>query len=204
MLSVLIVEDHQLVRQGLKQVISQEYRDVVFGEAETAARAADMLAKRAWDLVLLDISLPDQDGFSVLEIARSRRPESRVLMISMHPEQLYGVRARELGASGYVCKSRPRSELLKAVKAVLSGRGYFTVPATADSGPASRPLHEDLSPQEYKVLLALAAGKRPIDIAAEMDVSIKTVSTYKQRVLKKMDLNSTAELVRYAIDNRLL
>ena len=203
-LKVLIVDDHLLVRNGLKQVLSEEYRSVVFGEARTANEALAQLAKPPWDLVVLDISMPGQDGFYVLQETLLRLPATRVLMLSIHADPPYAARALRMGASGYVCKDAGRSELVKAVKNVLAGHKYFDESVRREvRSPTSVALHADLSAQEYKVLLALAAGSRTGEVAAGLNLSAKTVSTYKRRVLNKLGIKSTAGLVRYVIDNRL-
>ena len=203
-LSILIVDDHLLIRLGLKQILSHEFRDVVFGEAGTAKEALAQVAAQPWHLVILDISLPDDDGFSVLPEICARRPQAAVLMLSMYADPFYAARSLQLGASGYISKSPGRSDLLKAVRSVLDGKKYFSesvLRGVDEPGPAA--LHTSLSAQEYKVLLALAAGKRAGEVAAELNLSAKTVSTYKRRVLNKLGIESTAGLVHYVIDHKL-
>jgi DNA-binding NarL/FixJ family response regulator len=203
-LSILIVDDHLLVRQGLKRLLSHEYRDLAFGEARTSEEALAQFKAQPWRLVILDIGLPDQDGFFVLQEIRTLRPEAAVLMLSMHPDSLYTARSLRLGAAGYVSKSSERSTLLKAIKSVLDGKTYFSESIRREvDNPRSSPLHADLSTQECKVLLAVAAGRRTGAIAAELNLSHKTVSTYKRRVLNKLGVTSTADLVRYVIDHKL-
>jgi DNA-binding NarL/FixJ family response regulator len=203
-LSILIVDDHLLLRQGLKQVLSHEFRDLAFGEARTSEGALAQIEAQPWRLVILDIGLPDKDGFSVLQAVRARRPEATVLMLSMHADSLYAARSLRLGAAGYVSKSSGRSTLLKAVRTVLEGKKYFneSIRRGVDH-PRSIALHADLSAQESKVLLDIAAGMRTGEIAAELNLSAKTVSTYKRRVLNKLGLTSTSDLVRYVIDHKL-
>jgi DNA-binding NarL/FixJ family response regulator len=203
-LSILIVDDHLLLRQGLKQVLSHEYRDLAFGEARTAEEALAQIKSQPWRLVILDIGLPGKDGFFVLQEICTRRPEAAVLMLSMHTDSLYAARSLRLGAAGYVSKSSGRSTLLKAVRNVLEGKKYFSEAIRRGvDNPRSTALHAKLSAQECKVLLAVAAGKRTGKIAAELKLSDKTVSTYKRRVLNKLGLTSTADLVRYVIDHNL-
>jgi two-component system invasion response regulator UvrY len=202
-LSILIVDDHLLIRHGLKQVISQEYRDVVFGEARTAEEAAlAQIKAHPWRLVILDVSLPDNDGFSVLREISARRPEAAVLMLSMHADSGNAARSLQLGAAGYVSNSSGGSDLLKAVRNVLNGKQHFSesVRRGVDPSPA---IYASLSAQEWKVLLALVAGRRTDEIAAELNLSGKTVSTYKRRILNKLGITSTAGLVRYAIEHKL-
>ena len=185
-------------------MLSQEFRDLAFGEARTAEEALTQIKSRPWRLVILDIGLPDKDGFFVLQEIRTRRPEAAVLMLSMHADSLYAARSLQLGAAGYVSKSSGRSTLLRAVKSVLEGKTYFSesIRRGVDSAK-SIARHANLSAQESKVLLALAAGRRTGGIAAELNLSAKTVSTYKRRVLNKLGLTSTAGLVRYVIDHQL-
>lgn len=204
-LSILIV-DHLLIRLGLKQVLGQEFRDVVFGEAETAEEALAQIQVQPWRLVILDGGLSDDDGgFSVLREVCARRPRAAVLVLGMHPDSQYAARSLQLGASGYVSKSSGRSDLLKAVRNVLNGKKHFSesVRRGVDDKRGSSALHLNLSAQEYKVLLALVAGRRTGAIAAELNLSAKTVSTYKRRVLNKLGIESTADLVHYVIDHKL-
>lgn len=202
--SILIVDDHLLLRQGLKQVLSHEFRDLAFGEAKTAEEALAQVKAQPWRLVIFDIGLPDKDGFFVLQEIRTLRPEAAVLMLSVHPDSLHAARSLRLGAAGYVSKSSSRSTLLKAVKSVLEGKTYFSESIRRGvDNPRSSALRESLSAQEFKVLLAVAAGKRTGAIAAELNLSGKTVSTYKRRVLNKLGVTSTAGLVRYVIDHKL-
>jgi DNA-binding NarL/FixJ family response regulator len=203
-LAILIVDDHLLVRQGLRQVLSQEFRDIVVAEAGTAEEALDRVKSRPWGLVILDIGLPDGDGFSVLREIRALGRRTAVLMLSMYTDSLYASRSSQLGAAGYISKTSSRSDLVKAVRNVLEGRRHFaesTCRGVGSPGPIVR--HKSLSAQEWKVLLALAAGRGAGEIAADWDLSVKTVSTYKRRVLNKLGLKSTVDLVRYVIDNRL-
>jgi two-component system, NarL family, invasion response regulator UvrY len=200
---VLIVHAHLLVRTGLRHLLTEEYRGVVFGEARTAGEALAQVAKHPWDMVVLDIGIPDTDGFCVLQETLLRRPATRVLMLSIKRDPLHAERARQMGASGYLSKDAGRSELVKAFRDVLAGRRHFgkylpgTSPAQANPGRLS------LSAREHDVLLAFAAGRRMSEIAAEFSLSIKTVSTYKRRILDKLHLRSTADLVHYVIDHRL-
>lgn len=199
--SILIVDDHLLVRQGLKQMLGQEFRGLVFGEAKTSGEAATRLARQPWDLVILGIALPGKDGFYVLQEIRRKCPSTRALVVSMYADPQYVARARQMGASGYVSKSAGRAELLRAFKAVLAGKEYFRDPIGTVAG--TEPRHAGLSTREHAVMLAFAAGKRATEIAADLHLSVKTVSTYKRRVLDKLKLGSTADLVRYVIDQRL-
>ena len=200
---VLIVDDHLLVRNGLKQVLTEEYRSITFGEARTADEALAHVSKQPWDLIVLDIGIPGKDGFYVLHEILQRRPRTRVLMLSIHADPLYAVRARQIGALGYVCNDAGRSDLVKAFKNVLAGTAHYDASLPPRSAVPPAVDHASLSAREYKVLLAFAAGKRTGEIAAELNLNIKTVSTYKRRLLDKLRLRSTADLVRYVIDHQL-
>ncbi len=201
---ILIVDDHLLLRQGLKQVLSHEFRDLAFGEAKTAEEALAQVKARPWRLVILDIGLPGQDGFFVLREIRARRPEAAVLMLSMHADSLYAVRSLQLGAAGFVSKSSARGTLLKAVRTVLDGKRFFSESVRRGvDNPTSVAHHANLSAQEFKILLAIAAGSRTGQIAVEFNLSAKTVSTYKRRVLNKLGLASIPDLVRYVIAHKL-
>ena len=172
---------------------------------QTAAAALAQINPHAWRLVILDVSLPDDDdGFSVLREICARPPQAAVLVLGMHPDSQYAARCLQLGAAGYISKSFGRSDLLKAVGDVLDGKKHFSESVrreTRSLGPAA--LHADLSAQEYKVLLALAAGRRTGEVASELNLGAKTVSTYKRRILNKLGLASTADLVRFVIDRKL-
>jgi DNA-binding NarL/FixJ family response regulator len=204
-LSILIVDDHLLTRLGLKQLLGNEFRNVVFGEGETAAQALAQIKAQPWRLVILDVSLPDdEDALSVLREVRANRPQTAVLVLGAGSPSQDATRSLQLGASGYISKSSGRSDLLKAVSNVLDGKKHFSESVRREARsqkPAA--LHANLSAQEYKVLLALAAGRRTGEVASDLNLSAKTVSTYKRRILNKLGLESTAALVRYVIDHKL-
>jgi DNA-binding NarL/FixJ family response regulator len=202
--AILIVDDHLLVLQGLKQILSHEFRDIVLAEAGTAQEALARIKSRPWRLVILDVSLPDGDGFSVLREICALGSQTAVLMLSIHTDSLYASRSLQLGAAGYISKSASRSDLLKAIRNVLDGKRHFDESAFLDGDhPGSATFHANLSPQEWKVLLALASGRATGEVAAEFHLSAKTVSTYKRRLLDKLGLKSTADLVRYVIEQKL-
>ena len=203
-LRVLIADSQLLMRNGLKQVLTEEYRDVVFGEARTADEVLNQVSDQPWDLVILDIGIPGKDGFQVLGETLLQRPGTRVLMLNMHAYPRYADRARQLGAFGYICKDAIRAELVKSFRNVLAGKVHFDAsPPTISVAPTTSG-HQMLSAREYVVLLGVAAGKQASQIAAELSVNAKTVSTYKSRILNKLHLKSTADLVHYVIDHRLV
>jgi two-component system invasion response regulator UvrY len=182
------------------RVLSHEYGDIVFGEAGTAEEAQAQVKARPWDVVILDTGLSDDDSLSVLRESCARA-QATVLMLGVHAESKFTATSLQLGAAGYISKSSGRSDLLKTVSSVLDGKKRLS--ESIRHNPNSPSLHANLSVRECKVLLALAAGRSVGEIAADLNLSGKTVSTYKRRLLNKLSLKSTADLVRYAIDHKL-
>ena len=208
MLSVLIVDDHPVVRQGLKQILAEEFPDAEFAEAGDSVEALAQSGRRDWAIIILDINIPGMTGLDVLKEMRRQRQECRVLVLTMYPEEQYATRFLRAGACGYMTKDRARSELVRAFRKVLAG-GKYVSPMLAEKLASGKratmeKLHETLSDREMKVMLGLAAGKRLTDIALEMDLSIKTVSTYKHRIMEKMQMRVNADLTRYAIEHGLI
>jgi two-component system invasion response regulator UvrY len=203
--SVLIVDDNLLARHGLRHLLGQEHRGLVFGEAKTGEEAAAHLARRPWDVVVIEVSIPGHDGFQMLQEVRRSYPSTRVVILSPQGNPEHAFRARQLQASGYVGKNSLRAELLKAFRSVLEGKEHFVDTSYNGSGAwaMAGPLRPPLSGRERDVLLACVAGKRVGEIAADLNLSIKTVSTYKRRILNKLQLKSVADLVRHAIDHKL-
>jgi two-component system invasion response regulator UvrY len=201
--SVLIVDENLLTRLGLQQMLSEEYRGLTFGEAKSDAEAVIRVMRQSWDLVVLGINILGKSGFYVLQEIRSRHPNTRVLVLSAQADPQYSVRARECGAFGCIWKEAGRADFQRAFKNMFAGRKHFeNVPS---QGPAAKTgtRHRQLSAREYAVMLGYVGGKRPSEMAAELGLSIKTVSTYKRRIFGKLELDSIADLVRYAIDHRL-
>jgi DNA-binding NarL/FixJ family response regulator len=209
MIRVLIVDDHDIVRAGVKQIVSETDDIVVGGEARTGAEALDAVRLQKWDAVVLDLNLPDRLGLDVLGQMRSMAPQLPVLILSMHQEASYAVRMLKAGASGYVSKDSAREHLVAALRKVARGERFLT-PAVAEnlafgmmSGETESP-HRSLSDREFQVLCLIASGRAPREIAAELNVSVKTIGTHRARLLGKMGLRNNAELVQYAIANGLL
>jgi two-component system invasion response regulator UvrY len=205
---ILLVDDHAVVRQGLAQILRQTMPRAKFGEAGTAAQALDLVRRRAWNIVLLDITLPDRNGLEVLKDIRQLAPDLPVLILTMHPEEQLAVRALKAGAAGYVTKNTASEVITHAVGRVLAGGRYITE-SLADTlanevgRGADRMPHERLSDREFEVFGLLARGHNVKDVAAQLGISVQTVSTYRARVLDKMGLRTNAELVQYGIRNRL-
>lgn len=204
----LIVDDHPFVRRGLKDILADAYPRSVFGEADDSARALREFERRTWDLVLLDINIPGRGGLDVLEDMLRVRPQTRVLVISMYPEEEFAVRAFRLGAAGYINKNQAGDELEDAVKDILAGKKHVT-PALAQAlavaldGKQSHAPHETLSPRELQVLCLIAGGKTVKQIAAELALSGKTVGTYRARIAEKTGMANNVELTRYAFQHDL-
>jgi DNA-binding NarL/FixJ family response regulator len=205
----LIVDDHQIVRAGLAQFIDEQKDLAVAGEASSGDEAIRMIRQDPFDVVVLDISMPDKNGVDTLRVIRQVRPELRVLVLSGYPETHYAVNMLRAGANGYVCKDASPEEVIHAIRVVGRGRQYLSE-AAADlvseqlRRPTDKMLHETLSEREFQIFRKLAAGQSPTDIAEELHLSVKTVSTYRTRVLEKMCLATNADLTYYAIKNALL
>ncbi len=210
MIKILVADDHPVVRQGLKQILAEEPDMRVEGEAQNSQEVLQMVSKQAWDLVILDITMPGRGGMDVLRIIKHDHPKLPVLVLSMHPEDQYGIRALKAGAEGYMTKESVPAELVRAIRKIVNGGKYVT-PALAEKiafvfteKNPERSLHEKLSDREYQILRMIAAGKSVGEIAAELFLSPKTISTYRSRVLNKMGMKNNAELIHCAIQNRLV
>ncbi len=204
---ILLVDDHALVRGGLRRLLVEHHPGAIFGEAESAAGGLATALGSAWDLVILDLSLPGRGGLDVLKDLREARPKLPVIVMTMHAEEQYALRAFRAGAAGYLTKGAAEEDVLAAVERVIAGGKYVT-PTLAEAlagalGGGARTAHEELSDREFQVLRMIAAGRSVKQIALELHLSEKTVSTYRTRVLEKLQLDSTAELIRYAISNRI-
>jgi len=209
MIRVLIADDHAVVRQGLRQILGDTPEMVVAGEATNGQEVLDRVRAETWDVVVLDISMPDRSGLDVLKQLRSERPKLPVLVLSMYAEDQYAVRVLKAGASGYLTKDSAADELVKAIRKVVSGGRYVSSflaekLAFEIGTDSSRLPHEALSDREFQVLRLIAAGNSVTEIAAELYLSPKTVSTYRARLLQKMNLTTNAELMHYAIQNHLI
>jgi len=208
-LRILLVDDHAIVRQGVRQLLLNHgvAREVV--EAETGAQALASLDGGPFDIILLDISLPDMNGVEVLKRAKRRAPRTPVMMFSMYREDQYAVRSLKAGAAGYLSKTVTAAQMIEAIRQVAAGRKYVS-PALAEaladyvSFDSDQLPHEKLSDREYQTLCMLASGKRLTDIAHALSLSVKTVSVYRARLLEKMKLRNNAELTFYVMSNRLV
>ena len=209
MIRVLVADDHGVVREGLKQIIADSPDLDAVGEASNGEETLEKALTLDCDMVVLDITMPGRNGFDVMRELRAQKPDLRVLMLSMHSEEQYAVRALRAGASGYVNKESAPQELMAAIQKVARGGRYIssslaeTIAFNLARGGEGKP-HESLSDREYQVLCMIGSGRTVKQIADELMLSTKTVSTYRQRLLEKMRMSSNAELIRYAIRSRLV
>jgi two-component system invasion response regulator UvrY len=209
MKEILIIDDHEIVRDGLKKILNEQPGDQAFGEASTAPEALRLVAEQDWDLVVLDLSLGGRSGLEVLKELKQIRPRLPVLILSMHSEEQYARRAFKAGAAGYITKDSPRAELVKAINKVAEGGRYishtFAEELVIDLERGSDgPPHETLSDREFEVLRLIASGKTVGGIAVLLSLSDNTISTYRARILEKMRMKTNAELTYYAIQNSLV
>jgi DNA-binding NarL/FixJ family response regulator len=209
MIRVLVADDHELVRRGVRDLLKQAFPEVVLGEALDAKQTLAEVEKKAWDLVLLDINMPGRGGLDVLQDLKRLYPKLPVVMLSTYPERDYAVRAFKLGAAGYVSKASASSELLAAARKALAGGRYVT-PSLAEAlaatvaGETPAAAHELLSNRELQVLRMVASNKSLKEIAAELALSEKTIGTYRTRISQKLSLSTNVELARYATLHKLV
>lgn len=209
MIRILIADDHAIVRQGLKQIVAEEPDMKVLGEAQNAREVLEHTQKGDCDVVVLDITMPGRSGIDLLKDLRREYPKLSVLVLTIHSEEQFAVRALKAGASGYLTKESAPEELLKAIRKVYTG-GKYVSPSLAErlafllEEDTEQLLHERLSDREYQVFRMLASGKSLKEIATELSLSVKTVSTYRTRLLEKMNMTRNAELIHYAIQHGLI
>ena len=206
---IVIADDHAFLREGIKKTIQDEMDMKIVGEASNANDALDIIRELNPDIVIMDISMPGKSGLDVLKDLKSLKKKSRILILSMHPEDRFAIRALKAGAFGYLTKESAPDELVKAIRTVLSGRKYVSK-ALAEklvdilSEDSDKLPHEQLSDREYEVFIKISSGKKAVDIAAELSISIHTVNTYRARILEKLSMNSNVELTQYAMHNNLI
>jgi DNA-binding NarL/FixJ family response regulator len=209
MIRILVADDHAIVREGLKEILLRNLEKVVCGEAENAQQVLELVRKQDWDLLILDVSMPGRSGLDILADLKKAKPRLPVLVLSMHPEDQLGKRVLKAGASGYMNKESAPEELITGVRKVLAGRLYVSS-ALAERlamdlhEDAGRLPHEALSNREFEVLRMIALGKTVTEIAEELHLSVSTVSTHRARILQKMNMKTTSELIRYALRNHLV
>jgi two-component system invasion response regulator UvrY len=209
LIKLLVADDHAIVRKGIEQIIAETTDIVVSAEARNGQEVMEKAAKNVYDLVLLDIAMPGRDGLEVLKELKKHRPKLAVLMLSMYPEEQYAIRALRSGAAGYLTKESAPDELIAAIRKVSAGGKYISSSLAEKiahklGDQSDMPLHEQLSDREYQILIMLASGKTLTEIADELALSVKTISTYRARLLSKMNMKSNAEITRYVIENKLV
>jgi two-component system, NarL family, invasion response regulator UvrY len=206
---IIIADDHEIVRAGLKQIIADDPELSVEGEASDGQQLLEKLRKQKFDVVLLDMKMPGRSGLEILKQLKLEHPSLPVLVLSMHPEEQYAVRTIKAGASGYITKETAPDKLIEAIRRVCSGGKYISASLAeklADSiaDSRSKPLHEYLTDREFQVMCMISSGKTITEIAKELFLSVKTISTYRQRIMEKMDMKNNAELTHYVISNNLI
>ena len=204
MIRILVADDHAVVRRGVLQILEEAYDMVVTGEASTGREVLQLVQENDYDVILLDIAMPESSGLEILKQLRTFKPELQVLILSMYPEKQYAVRALKAGATGYLTKESAPDELIAAIRKVSLGEKYISLSmaeelATQLGDRTEKAPHEALSDREYQVMRLLATGKTVTEVAAELSLSVKTVSTYRIRVLEKLGLENTAGIIRYAL-----
>lgn len=208
-MKILICDDHKIVRDGLRQILLQLQDALVIEEAGSGIEAITRLKNDKFDIMLLDISLPDVNGLEVLKKVKTNWPSTNVLMLSMYPQEHYALRALKIGASGYLTKDTASEELLLAVEKVSKGGKYISQSLAENlafhiNDDKNQQKHEKLSAREFEIMIKLSNGKSLQDIANELFISNKTVSTYRSRIMEKMELNKNTELTKYCIENNLI
>jgi DNA-binding NarL/FixJ family response regulator len=208
-IKILIADDHAIVREGLKQIVAEEKDIIVAGEAENSEQMMQLLEKEKWSLVVLDINMPGKSGLEALKDIKLLYPELPVLILSMFSEDQYGIRAIKAGASGYLKKVSAPTELVKAIRKIVSGSKFINSSLAeklaekfGESGKSS--LHEKLSDREYQIMCNIALGKSAEEMSLELSISINTVYTYRNRILEKMSMKSNVELTQYVLSNKLV
>jgi two-component system invasion response regulator UvrY len=208
-MKILLADDHAVVRRGLRQILADDFKRATFGEARNAQEALDLVWKENWDVVVLDITMPGRSGLEVLREIKKSKPKIPVLVLSMHPENQFAVRVLKRGAAGYMTKESAPEELVGAIKKVLGG-GRYVSPSLAEklatylATDNQKPAQDLLSDREFQVLRLIASGKIVSEIAKELSLSVKTISTYRTRILEKMGLRNNAELMHYAMQHQLV
>jgi DNA-binding NarL/FixJ family response regulator len=209
MIKILIADDHPIVRKGIKQLIDENPDLSVVDEAKDGREVLEKIQKQPIDVLLLDISLPIISGFEIINEISKKQPQFKILVLSMHPEEQYAVRVLKAGAAGYLTKESAPDELIKALRKVAQGGKYITASLAEKLAfdiekDGDQPSHELLSDREYQVMLLLGKGKTVGEIGKELFLSVKTISTYRSRILEKMGMKSNAEIIRYVIENKLV
>jgi two-component system, NarL family, invasion response regulator UvrY len=209
MLRILIADDHAIIRKGLRQILLEEYPSAIIEEVGDAESAINKTITNNWDIIICDLSMPGRSGLDVVQHVKQNFPKLPVLILSIHPEEQYAIRALKAGAAGYLSKDAATEELVKAVQKILQGRKYIStslaeIMASELDQDGTKLPHELLSDREFHVFKLIAGGKGVTEIAENLSLSITTVSTYRARILEKMDIKTNADMTRYALENKLI
>lgn len=209
MLRVLLADDHAIIRKGLRQLLLEEFPSASIQETADAGSAINKIITDEFDIIICDLSMPGRSGLDVLQFVKQQGLKTPVLILSIHPEEQYAVRTLRAGAAGYLSKDAATEELVKAVRRILQGRKYISasvaeIMASELDPETAKPPHELLSDRELQVFKELADGKPVSEIAEQLHLSITTVSTYRSRILEKMEMKSNADMTRYALENKLI
>lgn len=209
MINILVADDHTIVRAGLKQFVSDTNDISVLDEACNGEETLKKALNKEYDVIVLDITMPDISGLDILKQLKTLNPQLKILVLTMHPEEQYAMRVIKAGASGYLTKDSAPQELILAIRKVALGHRYISSSlaeklATYFEENDGKPLYQKLSDREYQVMCLIANGSKLRDIAQELNLSIKTVSSYRSRILQKLNIDSNAELIRYAVDNKII
>jgi two-component system invasion response regulator UvrY len=208
-MKILLADDHTVVRAGLRRILLEAFPQATFAEAANVGEVIELVRKKPWDVVLLDISMPGRNGLEALKEIKAERPNAAVLILSAHPEEQFAVRCLKAGAAGYLTKDRAPEELVQAINKVLSARRYVTEAlaerlAALVAAPVDKAPHETLSDREFQVMLMLARGKTVKEIGGELSLSVKTISTYREHIVRKTALRNNSEIMLYAIRRGLV
>jgi len=209
MLKILLIDDHEILRQGLKKIIDEYFKKVHYGEASNAEEVVKLYGKENWDLVITDINLPGRSGIDIVKELKQSYPKIPILVLSMYPEEQFAIRVIKAGASGYLSKSNTFTELVHAVRNLLRGKEYITESVAqllvSDlRNDYKRHAHSSLSDREFEVLCSIGMGKTVSKIAENLSLSVKTISAHRLKILNKMKMKSNSELIRYVIMNKLI
>jgi len=209
MIRILIADDHAVVREGLKQILSGTRDLIVADEASNATEVMEKIHKNHFDVLILDISMPGRSGLDILKEIKEQKPKLQVLVLSMYPEEQYAVRVLKAGAAGYLTKESAPSKLITAIRHISYGRKYVNAMLAEKIAfnlheEGKKPLHENLSNREFQVFRMIISGKTVKEIAQILSLSDKTISTYRSRILEKMGMKNNIELTRYAVEQRLI
>jgi DNA-binding NarL/FixJ family response regulator len=207
MIKIVIADDHKLIREGLRKLVENEIDIEVVGETQNPHEVVDLITVNNVDVLLLDLQFPEKSGLDILKDIKIHKPDQKVLILSMHPEERYAIRALKAGANGYISKDSDSSKIVDAIRKINDGRKYISSELSEQllfNVFSDKPLHESLSDREFQILQMIAKGKTQTSIAEELSLGVSTVNTYRSRIIEKLQLSTTSDLIIYAIENNLI